>query len=426
MERLLHYVWRYRLYNASSLTTTDGTPIEVIDPGLPNSNAGPDFFNAKIKVDQTVWAGGVEIHVKTSDWLLHKHNEDIAYDGVILHVTSCNDALIYRTNGEVIPQLVLDIPASVRQQIAYLERKDRTVACLDRLSEIEPMHIPMWMGALLGERLERKTQDILLLLSNYGNDWNEVFYIILTRSFGCGLNSDAFEWLARSLPFRCIQKQRSSSSQVEALLFGQAGMLEESLPDHYYRLLQREYKFLRYRFGLHPLDKSLFKSLRVRPGNFPHLKLAQLAAIWLMYDTLFSTLLEAHTPKEIKDCFRVELSDYWLNHYHFRYASVPKEKQMGESFLNIILINAVVPLLFAYGRKNNLPEYNERAVSLLEMIPAEQNSIVRLFESKGVVVRNACDSQSLIQLKREYCEKKKCLYCRIGFQLLKRTVSGII
>lgn len=420
MERLLHYVWKYRLYNASSLMTTDGIRIEVLDPGLPNGDAGPDFFNAKIKVGQTVWAGGVEIHNKTSDWLLHKHDEDRAYDAVILHVTAANDALIYRSNGEAIPQLVLDIPESISRQIEWLLKQDRAVPCLDRLFEIDPMHVSMWMGALLSERLERKMQDIITLLSTYENDWNEVFYIILTRSFGCGLNSDAFEWLARSLPFRCIRKQRNSSSQVEALLFGQAGMLEEELPDHYYHLLQREYKFLRYKFGLQRLDETLFKNLRVRPGNFPHLKLAQLAAIWSMHDTLFSTLLEAHTPGEIKRCFRIKPSDYWFTHYHFRYASVPKEKLMGDSFLNILLINAVVPMLFAYGRKNNRPEYGERAIRLLETIPAEQNSIVRLFTDKGVTVRNAGDTQSLIQLKREYCEKKKCLYCRIGFQLLKR------
>lgn len=420
MERLLHYVWKYRLYKASALVTTDGIRIEVIDPGLSNGDAGPDFFNAKIKVGSTVWAGSVEIHDKASDWILHGHHEDKAYDAVILHVTSYNDALIHRTNGEPVPQLVLDVPEPVSQQIEWLLAKDRGVPCLNRLPEIDPLHLSMWMGALLSERLERKTQGILDLLSAYGDDWNEVFYIILTRSFGCGLNSDAFEWLARSLPSRCLQKQRNSSSQLEAMLFGQAGMLEEELNDHYYRLLQREYKFLRSKFKLRPLDETLFKSLRVRPGNFPHLKLAQLAAIWSSHDTLFSVLLEAPTPRVIKDCFRVKLSDYWLTHYHFRYASVPKEKTMGDSFLNILLINAVVPMLFAYGQKKHRPEYSERAIRLLETIPAEQNSIIRLFTDKGVVVRNAGDSQSLIQLKREYCEKKKCLYCRIGFQLLKR------
>lgn len=425
MERLLHYVWKYRLYKPSSLVTTDGTVLEVIDPGLPNGNAGPDFLNAKIKVGTTVWAGSVEIHTKASDWLLHKHHKDRAYDAVILHVTSLNDASISRTNGEKVPQLVLHVPEAVCQQISWLLQKDQTLPCQDRLLEIDSMHLTLWMGALLGERLERKTQDIYSLLSAYGNDWNEVFYVLLTRSFGCGLNSDAFEWLARSLPFRCIQKQRNSSSQVEALLFGQAGMLQEELSDHYYRLLQREYQFLRCKFDLHPLDESLFKSLRVRPGNFPHIKMAQLAAVWTKYDTLFSMTLEAHTPGEIKSLFRVQPSDYWQNHYHFRYASASKEKTMGDNFLNILLINAVVPILFAYGSKNHCPEYSDRAIRLLESMPVEQNSIVRLFMSKGVKARNAGDSQALIQLKREYCEKKKCLYCRIGFQLLKRMLPDV-
>lgn len=425
MERLLHYVWKYRLYKPSALVTTDGTVLEVIDPGLPNGNAGPDFFNAKIKVGTTVWAGSVEIHTKASDWLLHKHHEDRAYDTVILHVTSLDDAAIYRTNGAPVPQLVLQLSDSLRRQIEGLLKRDHPVPCLDRLAEIDPMHMTLWMGALLGERLERKTEGIYQLLFKYGDDWNEAFYVLLTRSFGCGLNSDAFEWLARSLPFRCIQKQRNSISQVEAMLFGQAGMLQHESSDHYYRLLQREYQFLRYKFNLVSLDESLFKSLRVRPGNFPHIKLAQLAAIWTQHDTLFSKIMEAHTPGEIKSFFRVRPSDYWLTHYHFRYSSVSKEKTMGDSFLNILLINAVVPILFAYGQKNQRADYVDRAIRLLESIPVEQNSIVRLFVSKGVKATHAGDSQSLIQLKREYCEKKKCLYCRIGFQLLKRLIPDV-
>ena len=268
MERLLHYVWKYKLYASTPLTTTEGLPIAVIDPGIQNTDAGPDFFNAKIKIDGTVWAGSVEIHEKASDWLLHHHDSDKAYDSVILHVTGVNDASICRMNGEPIPQLILSVP--------------------ERIQDVDSVHLASWMDALLGERLERKTEDIYRLLDQYQEDWNEVFYILLTRSFGFGVNSDAFEWLAKSLPLRYIQKQRASESQVEAMLFGQAGMLSEEGSCHYYRLLRREYEFLRHKFGLKPLDDSLFKSLRIRPTNFPHVKLAQLAAIWHRYDTLFS------------------------------------------------------------------------------------------------------------------------------------------
>ncbi|MDH6343088.1 hypothetical protein M2480_001715 [Parabacteroides sp. PFB2-12] len=424
MERLLHYIWKYKLYDPASLTTTDGIPLHIIDVGIHNNDAGPDFFNAKIKVRDTVWAGCVEIHDKASDWLQHGHQEDRAYDAVILHVTGKNDADIFRTNGEPVPQLVLTVPESVRKNIDWLLHQDKkAIACLAFLPEVDPVFLASWMAALLEERLERKTEAIFQLLEQYNNDWNEVFYISLTRSFGFGINGDAFEWLAKSLPFQYIRKQRNSHSQVEALLFGQAGMLDAPGNCDYYRLLQREYHFFQKKYGLRPLDGSLFKNLRVRPGNFPYERLAQLAALWVRYDTLFSNLLEAGTPRALKDHFRISPSDYWKTHYHFRYASPEKEKRIGENSLNILLINTVVPMFFAYGEQHHLPQYNERALRLLEILPAEKNSIVQIFQQAGVPVHHAGDSQALIQLKRAYCESKKCLYCRIGYSFLKRITS---
>ncbi|WP_455640849.1 DUF2851 family protein [Parabacteroides sp.] len=420
MERLLHYVWKYKLYPTATLRTTDGRAVAVIDPGMPNTDAGPDFFNAKIKIDDTLWAGGVEIHTKASDWLVHHHDKDKAYDAVVLHVVEVSDCMVCRTNGEEIPQLVLSVPESVKQNIDWLLYRDVSLPCLGQIPEIEPLHITSWLAALLGERLERKTDDIFRLLDQYAADWNEVFYITLTRNFGFGVNNDIFERLAKSLPFKYIQKQRGSHSQVEALLFGQAGMLSEKIDCHYYRLLQREYQFLQHKFGLVPLDDSQFKSLRTRPINFPHLKLAQLASVWVQYDTLFSVILEAGSVGQIKQCFRVRPSDYWETHYHFRYASAPKDKVIGESSLCVLLINTVVPVMFAYGVKNKRPEYCDRAIRILETLPPEKNSIVAGFSRAGINVCHAADSQALIQLKREYCEKKKCLYCRIGFRLLKR------
>lgn len=419
MERLLHYVWKYKLYAATSLITTEGSPVEVLDPGTVNSGTGPDFFNARIKMDGTVWAGSVEVHDKASDWLADRHDEDKAYDTVVLHITGCNDAEIRRTNGEPVPQIVLSVPASLQENIDWLLARDAAVPCLERMDEIPPLHLSLWLGALLGERLERKTRHIYTLLEQYGQDWNEVFYITLTRNFGFGLHSDAFESLARSLPLRYVQKQRGSHTQVEALLFGQAGLLEEESPVRYYRLLQREYRFLRHKFDLVPPDVSAFKGLRGRPVSFPPLKLAQLAALWVQHDTFFSAILEARSPGEIKNYFRVTPSDFWDTHYHFGEVSSPKAKPIGEGALNVLLINTVVPMYFAYGQRNKLPEYSERAIRLLESVPPEQNSIVTLFGRAGIRSCNAGDTQALIQLKREYCEKKKCLYCRIGFQLLK-------
>lgn len=423
MERLLHYVWKYKLYTATPLITTEGRPVQVIDPGMQNTDAGPDFFNAKIKIDGTLWVGSVEIHDKSSDWLLHHHDTDKAYDCVILHIIGFNDFQPVRTNGNPIPQMLLTVPENILRSIDWLLHREAALPCLDHITGIAPLHIACWMEALLSERLERKTHDIFLLLDAYQTDWNEVFYITLTRNFGFGVNNDAFERLAKSLPLRCIQKQRNSHSQIEAMLFGQAGMLEEENDDHYYRLLQREYDFLRHKFGLSPMEDFVFKNLRTRPVNFPYLKVAQLAALWVRYDTLFSAILEARSTGEIKKYFRIPPSGYWETHYHFRYASPRKEKTIGENALNILLINTVVPMLFAYGLHNKRPEYCERATRLLESIPPEKNTIVTTFYNAGITVRHAGDSQALIQLKREYCEKKKCLYCRIGFRMLKTTIG---
>ncbi len=421
MEQLLHYIWKYRLYRPSGLTTTQGDTLEIIDPGLENTDAGPDFFNAKIRINGTVWAGSVEIHQKASDWLAHGHSADKAYGNVILHVVETDDGTVFRQNGEAIPQLVLPIPEQVIDNMEWLLTRDSPVACLERLPAIDPVFRLQWMDALLAERLERKTDDILRWLDLYQKDWNEVFYILLCRNFGFGVNSDAFERLARSLPLKCILKQRPSASQVEALFLGQAGLLNDSNGNrhHYYRLLQQEYSFLRKKYGLEPLEPHIFRNLRLRPDATPHIKLVELAAIWIRHDTLFSSVLSARTPRELKDFFRVPASAFWDTHYNFLRPSPHRKKQLGENALNMLLINTVVPLMFAYGLYHRMDEHKARALRLLASIPPEQNSIISLFSQVGMRPRNAGDTQALIQLKRNYCEQKKCLYCRLGFQLLK-------
>jgi hypothetical protein len=302
-----------------------------------------------------------------------------------------------------------------------LIHRDVPIPCFSRIKEIESIHHTAWLNALMCERMERKTQDIFRLLQQYKDDWNEVFYITLTRNFGFGLNSDAFERLAKSLPLQAIRKQRSSSSHIEAMLFGQAGMLSEPLCNAYDSLLRREYQFLSHKYNLTPLDESLFKKLRLRPNSFPHIKIAQLAAIWVRYDTLFSRILEEEEPAHIKALFRIAPSSFWDSHYHFLYkSSEVQQKYLGENALNTLLINTVVPLLFAYGQKNDLYEYPDRAIRLLESLPAEQNRIVSTFGQAGIKAQHAGDSQALIQLKREYCEQRKCIYCRIGFRLLNK------
>ena len=421
MERLLQYIWQYRLFATADFTTADGVAVTVIDPGIRNTDAGPDFFNAKVRIGKAMWAGNVEIHCKASDWKNHHHDQDAQYDNVILHVVEENDDVVYRSNGEVIPQIEMQIPPAIRRNMDWLLLRATSLPCAERIREIDPLHIANWMTTLLSERLERKVTDILALLEQYKGDWNEVFYITLTRSFGFGINSDAFEYLAKILPFKYIRKQRCNSQQIEALLFGQADLLQEESVDPYYQLLQQEYGFMQRKYKLTPVEYGAIKQLRTRPINFPHLRLAQLAAIWTHNDTLFSKILEDNRSETLRACFDVALSEYWDTHYHFRFASPAKKKTIGQAAANSILINAVAPTLFAYGKKQVLPDYCTKAIELLENIPPERNSLVTPFTDAGVKVSNACDTQALIQLRREYCEKKKCLYCRIGFYLIKQT-----
>ena len=420
MERLLQYIWKYRLYPAGDLQTTDGRPLTVLDPGISNTDAGPDFFNAKIKIGDAVWAGNVEIHRKATDWLSHHHYRDPAYDSVILHVVADDDAVIFRPNGEQIPQVVIEIPAKIKQNMDWLLLRDTSLPCAERIHEIDPVQISAWISALLTERLERKVEAIFALLDQNHQDWNEIFYITLTRNFGFGSNGDAFECLAKSLPFKYILKQRDRREQVEALLFGQAGLLNEQLDDPYYQLLQQEYRFLQQKYSLVKPDYVIIKRLRMRPSGFPSIRIAQLAAIWTHYGTLFSHVLEDCRPETLKTYFNAPLSKYWDTHYNFYYLARNKRKRIGQSIFHIIMINTIAPILFAYGRERNNPDYCAKAIQMLENIPPEQNSLISDFTGAGISVRNAYDTQALIQLRREYCEKKKCLNCRIGFSLIKK------
>ena len=415
---MLQYIWKHRLFDETDFVTTDGTPVFVIDSGISNTDAGPDFFNAKIRIGDNLWVGNVEIHERSSDWLHHRHQYDKSYDTVILHIVRHADVAICRTNGDPILQAVMVVPAKIEKNIEWLLARDAPVSCAERLASVSSLHLSAWLSALLMERLERKTEDIFVRLKKNLNNWNEIFYITLVRNFGFGVNSDAFEMLAASLPYKYILKHRNNPVQVEALFFGQAGLLDGEMDVPYFLILRREYDFLRKKYKLQPVDSFLFKKLRVRPVNFPHVRIAQLAALWIKHDVLFSEILETESIKELSALFKVEPSEYWLTHYRFDMVSGNKKKSIGRYATDIILINTIIPTLFAYGKYANRPEYCERALRLPEEIAPERNSIVSLYRRFGVSIQNAGDSQAIIQLKREYCDKKKCLYCRIGFRVI--------
>jgi hypothetical protein len=422
MESLLHYVWKNRLYVYGNFKTTDGTDLEIIDPGVHNTDAGPDFFNAKIKLDGRMWAGNVEIHVNASDWNRHKHGENKAYNSVILHVVErLDEARVDNQLGSPIPQWVMRTPESVREKYLSLSDRDCPVSCLSRVGEVPEIYWTDWKNALTSERLEHKIRAIFQLLQNCSGDWDEVFYITLARNFGSGVNGDAFERLAKSLPLRCILKHSDSFQQVEALFLGQAGFLEEELPDDdYYRVLQREYRFLSGKYGLSPLDSSLFRSLRIRPNNFPHVKIIQLAGLVSVKQGLFSQILEQKTIRDFQSLFVSGVSAYWETHYRFGKTSPRSKKQLGLSTIRVLLINTVVPILFAYGKKNGREDWMQKAIDLLEAIPSEKNHIVDTFVRAGVKSAHAGESQALIQLRKGYCDLRKCILCRIGHRLLSR------
>lgn len=424
METLLHYVWKYKLYESANLVTSNGKILEIIDTGVHNSNAGPDFFNAKIKMDGKVWAGNIEIHTSASDWYKHRHYEDNAYNSVVLHVVEFLDVSeVFDRTGRSVPQWIMKIPKHIKTNYQFLLESDLSVPCLSKIREIPEIYLSDWKNALLTERLERKTNTLLQLLDEYKNDWNEVFYITLSRNFGFGINNDAFERLAKSLPLKVVLKHQNSPAQIEALFLGQAGLLEEEemeRQDEYYTKLRKEYFFLRKKYKLKTLEPFIFKNLRIRPNNFPHIKILQLAGIIGKKQGLFSQMMEITEDEKLHSLFVSELSNYWLTHYHFGKISVKKAKYLGLQAKQILLINVVVPMFFTYGKKKNSEQYVERSIRLLESLKPENNFIVTMFSRAGINAANACDTQALIQLKREYCEKKKCIYCRIGHKLLAR------
>lgn len=394
----------------------------MIDPGLPNTNAGPDFFNAKLKIDGTLWVGNVEVHTQASDWLRHGHDRDRAYDTVILHVVGESNCDVYRTNGELVPQVLLPCPESVRQRYDELRQTEIYPPCYSILASLPKLTVHSWLSALQVERFEQKARAISQRLERFNRHWEDVFFITLARNFGFGLNGDAFEAWAGRLPFRAVDKHRDNLLQVEAFFLGQAGLLEEELPDadDYYLKLRKEFAYLQHKFELSaPMTADQWRFLRLRPGNFPHVRLAQLAYLYHKEQSLFSRIMEAETLEAVKKILTIKASAYWEEHFNFKKASPRQEKRVGEGALNLIAINTVIPFLYAYGLHKADEVLCDRATRFLESLKAENNHVTRLWDGAGLPVSTAADSQALLQLQKEYCDKKDCLRCRFGYEYLK-------
>ena len=421
MEQLLHYVWKHKIFPLKELKTTTGQQVEVIDTGLANTDAGPDFFNAKLKLDGVLWIGNIEIHERSSDWFKHGHHADTGYNSVILHIASEIDTEISRSNGERIPQIQLICPEAVRTNYKELLETDSYPPCYRIIPSLSPFTAHSWMSALQMERFEQKATLLNERLKRCQGNWEDAFFITLARNFGFGLNGDAFETWAHQLPFRAVDKHRNDLFQIEAIFFGQAGILEDSDGDGYYLRLKKEYIYLQHKFELIPMNTSLWRFLRLRPTNFPHIRIAQLACLYHRAYGLLSRIMETETLQGVRDILKGGTSEYWLTHYTFGGSSPSRPKALSNTSLDLLIINTVVTFLYAYGLHKGNPVLCARAGSFLEELKAENNYITRMWEQCGMKASNAADSQALIQLKKEYCDKKKCLYCRIGYEYLKRS-----
>ncbi|MBP3774464.1 MAG: DUF2851 family protein [Bacteroidaceae bacterium] len=431
MERLLHYTWQQRLYPSPTLTTTSGQLLEVLDPGLHNFDAGPDFFNAKIRMGHETLVGNVEIHSYSSDWNRHQHQLNPSYNNVILHVVEHADTdEIYTQDGRRLMQVELEIPPYVEQNYLRLQRQDFYPPCQDSVGKMPSLLVHQWLDALRMERLEQKTERINGYADEDCGNWERAFFITLARSFGFGINGDAFESWARIVPLGACGKHRDMPFQIEAIFLGQAGLLTEDMipafhrsyaqEDGYFTKLQNEYRFLAHKFTLTPMNGYQWKFLRLRPQNFPHIRLVQLANLYCSQRLNLSALLDAKTLDEVKDLFRTGVTPYWETHYGFGAESARSAKQLSNASLNSLAINAAVPMLFAYGKHRFNEEYCTRAMELLEQLPAEGNRYTRIWKEMGLTVNTAADSQAIIQLHTHYCYRKDCLRCRWGYQFLKQ------
>jgi len=409
-EDLLHFVWRTKRFDLFALKTTEGEPIQIQSFGEHNTHSGPDFFNAKIKIGDTLWAGNVEMHLNSSDWNKHHHSNDRAYDNVILHVVLEEDEPIFRKSGERIPALELKKRISEKLSKTYLKllHNEYWIPCQHHFFEVSEMKRNIWLDRLLVERLESKTNLIHQQLQQNKQHWEETFYQFLARNFGVKVNNDAFEQLARATPL-----------QIEAMLFGQAGMLEEEFEDDYPNRLKKEYHFLKTKYKLEPIDKVNWKFMRLRPANFPTIRIAQFAQLIFQSAHLFSKILEAKNAEALEKLFKIEPSEYWKTHYTFDNDSEEKPKRLGKTAIHLFIINTIAPFLFVYGTQKAETAFQDKALALLESLKPEKNSIINGWKELGVMPESAAQTQSLLQLKNEYCNKKRCLECSVGATILK-------
>jgi len=414
-ERLLQFIWQFQYYNKQQLQTDEGESLLINNPGLFNRNQGPDFLNGAIKIGTTTWVGNIELHVKASDWNRHQHTSDPNYRNVILHVVWENDLSIQQSSTLTLKNRVPKVLLEKYQELMQGSLKQACKGFLPALSQIGWMS---WKERLAAERLERKSKKVLELLDQSKQHWEEVLWWMLAANFGIKVNCDAFETMSRSISVNILAKHKNQIHQLEALLLGQANLLNGDYEEEYPKLLQKEFLFLKKKYALQS-NTVLPHFLRMRPANFPTVRLAQLAMLVNQSNHLFSKIKELKSVKDVKELLNVTANDYWHYHYNFDEQTDYKPKHLGSQMADNIIINTIAPVLFAYGMFTKQEPYKEKSLHWLQQLSAEQNAITKLWSAAEVSNRSAFDSQSLIELTNNYCNHQRCLDCAVGNKVLQ-------
>ncbi|WP_369047565.1 DUF2851 family protein [Tenacibaculum sp. UWU-22] len=421
-EAFLHYIWQYKLFSTTTIKTIDNREIRVLNAGSYNRNSGPDFLNAKLKIEEQIWCGNIEIHVNTSDWYLHQHEKDVNYDAVILHVVWQHDAVVFMKNNKPLPTLVLkdwvDKNILKNYKKLFSKQQQQWISCEHQIKTIDSFLIENWLERLFFERLQNKATVIEELLIKSKGNYEAVLFKLLAKNFGLKVNAEAFLAMAESFDFSVLQKIQYNKQYISALLFGQAGFLEKDNEEDYYRTLKELYAFLKHKYQLKPIKNQLFQFFRMRPANFPTIRIAQLAALYSQHKSLFSMLLACNTINDFYAIFSVEVDFFWKTHYTFETVSKKYQKRITKLFVDLLLINTILPLKFQYLKERGALQ-EEVFLSLIKQITAEKNSIISRFSALNITANNALESQALLELKNKYCKPKRCLECAVGVALLK-------
>lgn len=429
-EEFLHYLWEFQKWNGSGLMTSEGSPLQVLSPGMHNFSSGPDFFNSQLVIGDQKWAGNVEIHLNSSDWYSHHHQTDTSYDNVILHVVWNHDAEVFRKDNSPIPVFEVKwmVAKNALSNYEYLMKgpPGKWINCEQDFGEFEEFYLQSWLERLYFERLEEKTTFIEKLLKQSQNDWEEVLFKLLARNFGLNLNGEAFLSVAGSVPFRLLRRLASDRKNLEAVFLGQAGLLNPYSPqlerggDSYYRSLCENYQFLKHKHSLQNIGVLPMVFFRLRPDNFPNIRLSQLAGLYNKNPGLFSEVINATKLDDLYELLDVKAAEYWETHFTFLKLHKKRPKGISRNFMDLLIINSLIPLKFCYAKTQG-KDINEELLDLMGSMKRESNSITSRFEKlRGRGFDSAMQSQALLHLKKHYCDNHQCLKCRLGIQLLER------